>query len=174
MIFRSQYVIPLKGIKDGIHFFDLVVEDRFFESFDKEEIFGGKVEFKIEVKKSSLLTTIGFSLTGYVIVPCDRCLENFELSFSSKYEMFVKFSDSPLEDDDNVIYLKPEQHELDLFPYVLELIQLSLPLKKVHPDKENGKTGCNNEMLKKLKKYLVKEKPSGENPWDELKKLLSN
>lgn len=174
MGFMSQYNIPIKGIRDGIHFFDVTVEDKFFESFGKEEILGGKVDVKVELKKTSLLTSIKFSFIGTVNVPCDRCLDNFDFPFSSDYELFIKYSDNEQEDDDKIIFLKSDEHEINLFPYIFELIELSLPLKKVHADKTDGSQGCNKEMLKYLEKHLTNDKKDNKSQWDKLKMFLNN
>ncbi|MBN2682741.1 MAG: DUF177 domain-containing protein [Bacteroidales bacterium] len=170
----SQFIVPVKGIKDGIHFFELSVEDKFFESFDNEDISGGKIDIKLEVKKSTLLTSIKFSFNGYLSVPCDRCLDYFNLPFSFDYEMFVKYSDGDSEDDDKLIFLKHDEHELDILPYIYELILLGLPLKKVHPDKTDGSSGCNSEMLKHLNQHIIHEEKDTITPWDNLKNLFSN
>lgn len=126
-----QYVIPLKGIKDGIHFFDLTVEKEFFDKYGREdEAVDGKVNIKLEVHKSALLTQLKINLQGYIITLCDRCLDEFELPLEARYELYVKYSDNEHEDDEHIIYLSTDDHEFDISPYLYEFIVLSLPIKK--------------------------------------------
>jgi len=44
---------------------------------------------------------------------------------------------------------------LDLAQHFYEYIMLSLPMKHVHPDREDGSEGCNPDMLALLKNYSV-------------------
>ena len=55
------------------------------------------------------------------------------------------------EADDEIIFLHPEDYQLDLKHYLYECISVSLPYRKVHPDLPDGESGCDPEMLEKLK-----------------------
>jgi uncharacterized metal-binding protein YceD (DUF177 family) len=39
---------------------------------------------------------------------------------------------------------------LDISGWLYEFVMLSIPLQRVHPDKENGEPGCNPEIIKLL------------------------
>jgi uncharacterized metal-binding protein YceD (DUF177 family) len=50
---------------------------------------------------------------------------------------------------------------------------LALPVRRVHPDLDNGKSGCNTRMMEKLEKHIVSGETERTDPrWDELKKLM--
>ncbi len=54
--------------------------------------------------------------------------------------------------------LHPKNHQLDLKHYFYECISVSIPYRKVHPDLPDGESGCDPEMLKKLKDHLIEDK----------------
>ena len=64
-----------------------------------------------------------------------------------------------------------------LYEVITEFICISLPIRQVHPEDENGNLTCNPEMLMKLDEYLVEEDEDEEEidpRWDDLNKLLGN
>jgi DUF177 domain-containing protein len=83
-------------------------------------------------------------------------------------------SDSEDEDDD-IITIAANEHELDLSQYIYEYITLSLPIKRVHPEDEKGNSTCNKEVLKKLEKFLIEEENKNTDPrWNGLKNIKLN
>ena len=54
---------------------------------------------------------------------------------------------------ENVIWVLPEEHAINLAQPIYEYVSLSIPLRHIHPKNKNGKRECNPEMLKKLKNY---------------------
>jgi uncharacterized metal-binding protein YceD (DUF177 family) len=63
------------------------------------------------------------------------------------------------------------ENELDLQQHLYEFIMLALPIKRVHPNDEEGNSTCDPVMLKKLDELIVDEEPGTDPRWDELKKL---
>jgi len=57
---------------------------------------------------------------------------------------------------------------------IYEFVCLAIPIKKIHPDDENGNTTCDPEMIEKLDKYVVREGEENSTVWNDLKKLLDN
>ena len=77
---------------------------------------------------------------------------------------------------ENIICLLPSEHEFDISHYVYESIKLSIPIKQVHPENENGEVSCNPEMLERLNNYIT-DKPADEDidpRWNDLKNLKAN
>jgi uncharacterized metal-binding protein YceD (DUF177 family) len=115
-----------------------------------------------------------FILKGSVIVTCDRCLDDLEVPVDFSSKLFVKFGDTTEEQTDEIIVLSHAEHELDISQYIYEFAHLSLPFKRVHPDKK-GKSTCNKEMLKKLDEYIIRNEQEETDPrWDDLKNLLNH
>ena len=88
--------------------------------------------------------------------------------------MFVKFSENEFESDENIMWVNPEEHHINLAQIIYEYITLSIPLRHVHPKNSKGKRDCNKEMLMKLKNYMHPEgedKISTDPRWDALRNL---
>ena len=165
-----RFVILFRGLAQGKHDFVFDVDNEFFDGFEGSEISIGKVFVSVGLSKTVNLLELDFSLKGSVTVMCDRCLDEFEMPIEYQTKLFVKFGDISEEQDDEVIILSQADGELDIKQHIYEYIHLSLPYKRVHPDKQ-GKSTCNKEMLKKLSEYSIREHT--ETPWDDLKNLMN-
>jgi uncharacterized metal-binding protein YceD (DUF177 family) len=170
------YIIPLSGLKEGLHTFDFEIGNEFFEDFEESEIKEGRLSSVVELVKRSSHLELSVKISGTVLVSCDRCLEMFDWPIESENRLLVKLGKSISDDDPDIISLPSDEHELDIKQYLYEYIHLALPIKRVHPDDRNGKSTCNPEMLKKLRELLVDEEneQTTDPRWDELKKLMNN
>jgi len=152
----SEYIIPFGSYSNGSYGFEFELVDSFFEQFPESDIRQADVQVHVDMIKQNRQLEFVFALEGWVMLPCDRCLEEYEQPISSEFELFGKFGDGNSEDELDVVWLKEESNQLDVSRYLYEYVVLSLPMRKVHPDKENGKPGCNPAMLDILKKLSVK------------------
>ncbi len=171
---RNQYIIPFGGLKDKVYNFESEVSEEFFDEFKNLEIKSGDLKTKICLDKKVNLLVLDIFIEGYVTIQCDRCLEYYEQELEFEGKLFVKFSENVADNDisEEVIFLHPDDQEIDLKQYIYESICLSLPYKRVHPDK-NGKSTCNIEMLKHIEKHSGRNTTMSNNhTWDKLKKLL--
>ena len=168
---NHQFVILFRGLSPGKHDFTFDVDNNFFNDFEGSEINKGKVLVNIRLNKTANLLELDFNLKGKVIVTCDRCLDEFEMAVKYLTKLFVKFGDiAEEEEDDEIIILSHADGELDIKQYIYEYIHLSLPYKRVHPDKQ-GQSTCNKEMLKKLDEYTIREPKVS--PLNDLKNLMN-
>ncbi|MCG8409844.1 MAG: DUF177 domain-containing protein [Bacteroidales bacterium] len=171
----SKYRIVYQGLSIGEHNFNFDIDDLFFESLEYSDIKKGKLETQILLKKKSSFLELDFDINGYIILTCDRCLDEYQQDIDYKGKLFVKFSEHDDDLADDVIVLSPSEHELDISHYIYESINLSIPLKRVHPN-INGESTCNKEMLEKLEDYKIEESTE-ENidpRWNDLRKLMAN
>lgn len=153
---ENQYIIHFKGLKEGVHDFTFVIDKPFFEFYEQLEVPDGHVEAVIELNKKTTFMELSVEMTGEMQVPCDRCLEYFVLPVSYSGHLVVRFSETEKEPDEEVIFLHPDEYELDLRHYLYECLSLSIPIRKVHPDLASGEPGCDPDMLHKLDEYLLK------------------
>ena len=174
----KEYIIQFVGLSVGEHLYDFNIGDKFFESLDYSEIKQGNVNVKLTLLKQSSMMILHFEISGTVNVNCDRCTAEYDLPIAGNYKLIVKVggSDTGNEDDD-IITVASNEHELDLSQYLYEYIALSLPIKRVHLDNEKGETTCDKNMLKKLKDFLIEEEKkedSSDPRWDDLKNISLN
>ena len=174
---RKEYKIQFAGLSVGEHEFEFKVNDKFFANLDYSEIKQGNIDIKVNLLKQSSMMVLQFDINGTVHLNCDRCMEDFNFPIQGNYKLYIKVggSDSGDENDD-IITIEANEHELDLTQYFYEYIILSLPIKRVHPDDKKGKSTCNEEMINKLKNYLVEnEEKKEEDPrWNQLKDINFN
>ncbi len=92
-----------------------------------------------------------FSLQGTVKVPCDRCLDDLEVTIAHTDKLIVKFGQDYSEEGDDIIVIPETEGELNVAWFLYEFVALSIPVKHIHAP---GK--CNKMMSSKLNKHLAK------------------
>jgi uncharacterized metal-binding protein YceD (DUF177 family) len=155
--FENQYIIQFKGLKEGVHNFEFTLGKAFFAEFEFLEVPDGKVHARIVLTRNPTFMDLDINLNGSIQALCDRCLGYFDLDVDYIGHLVVRFSEQEKEGDDEIIFLHPDEHQLDLKHYFYECISVSIPYRKVHPDLRDGQPGCDPDMLKKLKDHLIEE-----------------
>ncbi|MCQ2203120.1 MAG: DUF177 domain-containing protein [Bacteroidales bacterium] len=178
----EKYVIPFKSMADGVHNFRYKVGDDFFAEIDNSLIERGDIDAVVEMTKNSQMLRFHFELNGKITVPCDVCLEDMDYPIEEcEGDMVVKFGETTEEISDELFQLAEGENEISVAQWIYEILAVSLPMRFVHPEDENGNPTCNAEMLEKLNQYLVTEvKTDPEKPimeatdprWDALKGLI--
>lgn len=114
------------------------------------EIHSGAGVVEIDMVKGERMSELSVTITGNVDIDCDRCADQYSQAIDFEEIIVVKVSPQADEfkasQDGDVIWLLPNEHELDLTQWIYESIMLSLPIMRVHTDIEN----CNKETLKYL------------------------
>ena len=174
---RKEYSIQFLGLSLGEHPFEFKVNDKFFEHLDYSEIKQGDITVNIALLRQSQMMILQFQISGTVKMICDICATEFDMPITGTNKLIVKLG-GPDEttDDDDIITINTNEHQLDLTQYIYEYITLSLPIKREHPLDKKGKPGCDKEMLKKVKKFLIKEekKDTTDPRWEGLKNIKLN
>jgi len=177
MNYLSQYSIPFSGLKEGIHLFEFSAEHSFFAGFEESYIEKGNVSIQVKLEKRTTYLRLTFKIEGEVELICDRCLEPYLQPIKSSNLMLVKFSETETDDGDEVIYIHPGAHQVEVAKLIYEFIVLSIPIRHVHPDNKEGNSQCDPEMLRKLDEYKATDLPES-NPidsrWNDLKKIIGN
>ena len=171
---QSFYSIAFKGLSQGKYIFEYEIDDKFFSEFGGGVVDKGNVNVRITLEKQSSLMILWFDVEGTVNVQCDRCLEMYNQRIKGLERIFVKFGEKEFVEGDDVIWISTNDYQLNVAQLIYEFIGLAIPIKRVHPDDENGNTTCNPEMIEKLEKYVVREDEENKSIWNDLKKLLDN
>ncbi len=174
MSILSFYNVAFKGLSQGKHIFDYEVDDKFFHEFEGGLVDEGKVNVRLTLEKQSALMVLWFDLKGTIKVQCDRCLEMYDQPIESQDRIFVKFGEKEFNEGDDVIWVSTNDYQLNTAQLIYEYIGLAIPIKRIHPDDENGNSTCDPEMIEKLSKYVIEEDEQPNSVWDDLKKLLDN
>ncbi len=174
---KLKYNIEFKGLNEGGHDFEFGIDDKFFAHFEESLVDNGEVTIKVTLEKRSAFLKLHLKIKGWLELTCDRCLDNYQQKVKGETGFFVKFGEKEFEEGENVIWVLPQEHHINLTQIIYEYVTLSIPLRHVHPKNKNGARDCNKEMLQKLKNYMHVESEEEETTdprWDALKKLGNN
>lgn len=166
----DTYRISLKGLRPGINKFKFELGPTFFQHFEQQLIKEAFVEVELEVDKRVEMLVVDFSHQGYMITPCDRCLEAIKLPLQGNRRLLIKFGAVDSEDPE-VVYLKVDSDFFNPARIMYEFVALSIPLVRTYECADDPEAPCSEEVLKHLK---PKERPKESPIWDELKKLKLN
>lgn len=133
---RQTNIIQIDKLKLGLHEFDFVLDDTYFQSIVPSEVLGGNVRVaaKLNVRESDY--SLRLTIFGDVDVTCDRCLDPVSVAVDLDEEMDVE----------------DEGETLDLDWLAYEQIVIHLPLVHSH---QLG--GCNPAMELLLQSHLCTE-----------------
>ena len=168
----QPFVIPVNGLTQGSTRFDWRADGAFFDSFDQSEIRSADLSVSVRVEKSGRYTGVDGTVEGTVTVLCDRCMEELVLPVRTEFLLSVKYGEEAGDADagDREIVMLPEgEADLDLSQIVYDYVNISLPLRRVHPE-----GGCNPQTLKYLGDQNETAQPAGDNPFAALKDLLND
>ncbi|MFM7726557.1 MAG: YceD family protein, partial [Flavobacteriales bacterium] len=144
----KEYRIPYLGLKAGNHRYEFHLTNEFFDSFEFSEIQGAGLQVEVDLEKQSTMIVIHTRLSGGVQSECDHCGDPLSLTISTDQQLVVKFGNETSEQDDDILILGPNEHEIDLAQYLYEYAHLALPARRVHASEAD----CNQHTLQQLAK----------------------
>lgn len=169
-----HYSIAFVGLKNGIHHFEYKIDKKFFSFFPDSVIKDGNVDVKVEFDKKDSFFVLHFSIDGTVNVPCDRCLELFDLEIFNDFDILVKLEEreGKIGDEEDVIYLPKTSSHIELAELIYEFIHVTMPMQIAHKPNTDGSLGCDKEVLKHLSiESETEEKTIVDPRWEALNKL---
>lgn len=158
----NEFIIPFVGLKIGTHRYEFNIDKSFFEGVEDTLIDDANVLVELAFEKKETMMIAEFSLSGTVNTPCDRCNDPMEVNIHGDYRIVYKFG-TEISEDENLIILHPETYELNISAPIYELLVISLPARKIHPEGE-----CNEEVMGLYNKYIVNaNEPDEDDEWDD-------
>jgi uncharacterized metal-binding protein YceD (DUF177 family) len=165
----DQYQIAFSGLNSGTHVFDFKIGDKFFEQVEDKEISGGRLTVIVTMAKEERMMDLHFEISGAVKVSCDRCNELIDVEVNGTERLIIKLGDHYYEESEDVQVIPDTAHQFDLSPFIYEYVHLLLPIRRVHPEDDQGNSQCAPEILKKLKE--LSERNIQDPRWDVLSQL---
>jgi len=168
----KEFSIPFTGLKLGKHQFEFLITDAFFDEFEYSLVKKAHLNCQVELEKQETMLILNFQINGTINTNCDRCLAQYPQPVDIQEQQIARFSDEPGEEDDEIVILTKNDHEIDISGLVYEYINVALPLITVCSD-EGETPYCDKEMLESLNKLTTNnEEPEDIDPrWDALKKF---
>lgn len=147
----QPYILPLKGLGDGLHEFEFLIDGDFFRSFPDCPVEEGNVKLHVTMEKQPRLMVFDFSFTGWIKAICDRCLAPIDLPVNGQNQLLVKLGEAEdAVDEDDVVYIPIETSTWSLAQYAYEYVLLALPLIKAYACEEDENPPCDFETLDRL------------------------
>lgn len=131
---EKEFNIQFTGLKIGTHEFDYHIDKDFFNLFEYEDYNCVDVNVKATLNKKDTFMELSLSHKGTVNVPCDTTGENFDLPIESNLKLVVKFGDDFNNENEELLILPHGEYQFNVAQYIYEMIILSVPQKRVHPD----------------------------------------
>lgn len=163
-----EHTIAFSGLKDGTHAFDFVLGPSFFTATGVEDFMGGRANAHVVLEKNSHLLVARIHVEGHIDMLCDHCNAPMQQAIKGDQRQVFKLSPENESDDDELVSIDPDAHEINLTHYIFECISLNLPYRHVHPAGQ-----CDPEVENALNKVLVHPENGPDPRWAALKKLKS-
>lgn len=173
------YILPIKGLKTGIHEYAYEVGPSFFAAFPDSPVQHAALKLAVTVDRRHGELVIDFDFSGTIRSECDRCLAEIDLPVAGKDQLLVQFStDSTRESTDpQLVLISPDEHQLNLATYAYEFFLLSLPIIKTYECRTGAPPyPCDDALLNKFEQLqhneeevADEEKADKPSPWDALK-----
>jgi uncharacterized metal-binding protein YceD (DUF177 family) len=150
------FEIAWQGLKLGEHELIFDLDDKFLMwKYPETEYKQLNVQIKVTFDKQVNFFMFHFNIDGALVVPCDRCGEEFELSLWDEFDLLVKLNDvedeDQIEEEADVVFISRSETVLDISDWLYEFLMLSIPLQKIHPQDTKGNDTCNPDVLAYLK-----------------------
>jgi len=172
MSYIDQFSIPIKDNERGIRAFDFYIDNDFFKFFDNNEIQASDISVSAVSEKNLNDILLRIEIRGNVNVKCDRCLEYFDMPLRFDKNFIIQRGLETNQQSDDILKISEDAKELNIGKLLYDYIILSFPIKKVHPDDENGNNLCNSDIIDFLEDNESElEKNRTDNIWNKLKKL---
>ena len=168
----KQYSIPFTGLKLGKHRFQYVITDAFFDEFEYSLVKKGQLICEVELERQETMLLLDFRINGSIDANCDRCLAPFPQQVDIHEQQVAKFSEEEISEDEEIITLTKNDHEIDISGLIYEFINVAIPFITVCSDEGNTRF-CDKEMLESLSKLTAsaEQEDQADPRWDALKKI---
>jgi len=174
MAMKEEFLIPFKGLENGIHNYRFQVSTDFFEVFESSRIQKGKYQVDLILDKRDQMIILDFSFEGNYWADCDRCLTNIEIPNTGDDQVIVKYqSSSSGEESEDVLLIEDDVHKIDVAPLIHSMIHLNLPLINERDCEGEDYIYCDHKILDKIDGESDGEDDDDQdsNTWDALKDL---
>ncbi|HRP02507.1 MAG TPA: DUF177 domain-containing protein [Candidatus Kapabacteria bacterium] len=132
--------IDIHGMKDGEH--EITLSSEISESECMFEEFSGFIELNGRIRKVGNRYSLKSTVKANANLVCDRSLKNYNeivncevnLAFIANTKAFLENS---VKDIDSDILIREDAQYIDITHEAIELLALSLPMKRVAPEYKN-------------------------------------
>ena len=167
------YAIPYTGLKPGKHEFEYVITDAFFDAFEYSLVKQADLQCSVELEKQETMLILNFRIVGAINLTCDKCLAGYPQQVAITEQQIAKFSDELIDEDEEVITLTKNDHEINIAGLIYEYVNVASPFIATCGN-EGNTPYCDKDMLDRLSQLSAgDEQPAQQTDprWEVLKKF---
>jgi len=170
-----DHTIQFSGLKEGQHQFTFELGDAFFAATGMEEYeLGGQVRATVTLDKSEHLLVTAIHVEGHANMPCDHCNAPLRQAVKGDQRQIFQLTGETGADDEELVGLSADAHEVNLTHYLFECISLSLPIRHVHPEGQcdpAAEAALGRVRVDQPGEQQADDEPAPDPRWDALKAL---
>lgn len=171
----KEFDIPFAGLKSGKYQFEYEIDTTFFEAFNFDDFKNSDIKVVLEFIKKDTLLELFFTAKGNVEVVCDISNEYYDQPIEGDLKIVVKFGFEYNDDNDELLVIPHEEHQINVAQFIYEMIVLATPTKRIHPRVLDGTMQSETvERLERLHPDYKNEETEIDPRWADLKKLIIN
>jgi uncharacterized protein len=166
------YSIPFTGLKLGKHLFDYLITNAFFDGFEYSLVKKTDLQCNVELERQETMLILNFHISGTINMACDKCLAEFPQQVEIHEQQIAKFSEEGIDDDEEIITLTKNDHEINIAGLIYEYVNVAAPFIAVCSD-EGNMPYCDKEMIARLNELSANsgQEEKTDPRWDVLKKI---
>jgi len=164
---KSEFLLPIQGLYMGMHQYEFTLNDAYFDMFTHSLVKRGSFGVILDLEKKPSMLILDFNINGSYTTSCDVCLKQIQIPVEAAERYLIKYTADDGQSED-VIYLDNDESDLDVSEFILETIQLHLPLMNKIDCEANDYKYCDRKMLSFLDGNLDPKEVEGNDIWGEL------
>ena len=169
---NSEFLIPYKGLENGIHNYRFQVSTDFFDNFDNAIIRKGNYQIDLIFDKRDMMMILDFSFEGQFEATCDRCLSTIDIPSKGGDQIILKTKEKEeMQEKDNVVILESDESSIDVSVFINNMLHLHLPIINERDCEGDGYKYCDHTALDKIEYGDDQSEKKSGDMWDALKDL---
>lgn len=131
---NTTYQIDIFNLGNQEYHFTFKPDDGFFNHFENALAEGGQFSTDLTLTKTETVIQLKFFIKGFLRLICDRSLEIFDYPIEIQETLVLPFGKpNHAEWEEGLEYIDTNATQIDVQPFIYELVSLSIPMKKLHP-----------------------------------------
>lgn len=129
--------INIQSIEDDLVEYDAEIDNSFIDH-DIKKYYTNPIKVHVILDKFGKDYRVDIELEIKANYVCDRCLDDFTNTFEAKQRQLFHVGEKDIADNEDIIRLSENTTEIDLSPYLMEMVLLNHPIKMICKEECKG------------------------------------
>jgi uncharacterized protein len=171
----GEYNVEIYQLKPGTYRYDFETGNEFFQLLGSTIVEKGQLKTHVILEKVSDFFKLNFRIRGYVVLVCDKSLEEFEHRIDTVQNLIIRYGETAEEISDDQETITHNTLSINVSKYIYEYVGLEIPYKKLHPKFRDQASGGDDQLVYQTETYTKEALEDDIDPrWKELLKLKDN